>query len=273
MTTTTITIIEIASLMQNLATLNLAYLGIAVTILVLLGGAFYLFNFKPLKDSSERYEKILIELGKEVKENLTLSKIEIKEDLVNFKKEQEENTSNFIEQNSEKLLSDIQAKLSNFEKDFTQKFNSFAEEKDENLKTVILANVSDKERVLEKSLSSYIDKTKVELEKEITSLKGKLVLLQEDFKDLKRRTRELEVYKYSQKGQMGAIYGSIDLLEDAINENSWRIEGSLDDLFQEIGDISLEGELITRVEEQLTRLDDKPKYAPLVTKIRKKYQA
>ena len=272
MATTTISITEIANLIENLATLNLGYLGIAVTILIFLGGAFYLFNFKPLKDAFERQEKTLTDLEKEVKENLASSKKEIREELNIFKDEQVKTISNIFEQKSDKLLSDIQTKIANFEKEFIQKFDSFAEEKDVNLKTVILAEVSNKVRELEKSLSMAIDTSKTEIKKETTSLKSSLVSVQDDLKEVKRKARELEVFKYSLKGQMGAIYGSIDLLKDAIDENSWRIDGSLEDLYKEIADCKLEGEVITRIEEQLVRLNDKPKYNPLVSKIRKKYQ-
>ena len=272
MATTTISITEIIGLIENLATLNLGYLGIAVTILVFLGGAFYLFNFKPLKDALERQEKTLSDLEKEVKENLSSSKKEIKEDLEVFKKEQSEDLSKFSKQRDDKLLADIQTKIANFEKEFTQKFDSFAEEKDANLKTIILAEVSNKVRELEKTLSAAISSSKSETEKEIASVKKLLTSLQDNLKEVKRKTRELEVFKYSQKGQMGAIYGSIDLLKEAIDEDSWRIDGSLEDLSKEIGDYKLEAEIITRIEEQLVRLDNKPKYAPLVAKIRKKYQ-
>ena len=272
MATTTTSIIEIIGLIENLATLNLGYLGIAVTILLFLGGAFYLFNFKPLKDALGRQEKILTDLGKEVNENLSSSKKEIRDDLELFKKAQVEESYNFSKQRDDKLLADIQTKIVSFENEFTQKFNSFVEEKDANLKTIILAEVSNKVRDIEKTLSSTISISKSETEKEIASVKKTLASFQDNLKEIKRITRELEVFKYSQRGQMGAIYGSIDLLKDAIDENSWRIDGALEDLFKEIADYKLEGEIIIRIEEQLVRLNDKPKYTPLVLKIRKKYQ-
>ncbi|NQU77717.1 hypothetical protein HQ544_03395 [Candidatus Falkowbacteria bacterium] len=272
MPTTTVTIIEIADLMEKLATINIGYLGISVTILVLLGGAFYLFNVKPLKDSLGRQEKTLTDLGKEVNENLSSSKKEIKNDLEVFKDIQDENISDLAKQRDGKLLSDIQTKIVSFEKEFTQKFDSFAEEKDANLKTVILAEVGNKVRELEKTLSSTINNLKSETGKEIASVKELLSTLQNNLKEVNRRTRELEVFKYSQQGKMGAIYGSIELLKGAIDEGGWRIEGYLEDLNRELKDINLEGELITRIEEQLVRLVDKPKYSPLVVKIRKHYQ-
>ncbi len=270
--TTTIPIIEIIGLIENIATLNLGYLTIAVTILIFLGGAFYLFNFKPLKDTLERQGDIVTDLEKEVKENLSSSKKEIREELNIFKDEQIKNIINIFEQKSDKLFSNIRTEIVNFEKEFTQKFDSFAEEKDTNLKTVILAEISNKVRELEKSLNLTIDTSKTEIKKDVIFLKSSIVSVQDDLKEIKRKARELEVFKYSLKGQMGAIYGSIDLLKDAIDENSWRIDSSLEDLYKEIIDYKLEGEVITRIEEQLIRLNDKPKYTPLVSKIRKKYQ-
>ena len=267
MSTTTIATAEIIDMVSNLATINLGYLGIAVTVLVFLGGAFYLFNFKPLKDSIERQEKTLTVLEKDVKENLSSSKEEIKGDLVVFKKTQDDVVLNSIQQRNEKLLSDIQTKIVTFENEFTQKFNAFAEGKDQNLQTIILAEVSNNTRELEKSLNTAIIKVKSGSEEAAATVSKTVSSVQEDLKEVKRTMRKLEVFMYSQKGQMGAIYGSIDLLKDAIDENNWRINGALEDLNKE-----LEGEIITRIEKQLVRLDDKPEYSPLAAKIRKRYQ-
>ncbi len=55
------TIKEITHFIETITTLNLGYLGLSVTILVFLGGAFYLFNFKPLKETIEKNEKRLME--------------------------------------------------------------------------------------------------------------------------------------------------------------------------------------------------------------------
>lgn len=272
MATNTIVIPEIINLISNLATLNLGYLGIAVTILVFLGGAFYLFNFKPLKDNLEKQEKTIDGLKKEVEENLSSSKKEIKEELEEYKKNQDGVVLNLVTQRDDKLLADVQTKIAIFEKEFTQKFDSFVDEKDKNSKTVILAEVSDKIRELEKSLTTIVSSVKTENDKKNTNTEKSFSSLQNDFKELKRCNRKLEVFMYSQKGQMGAIYGSIDLLKDAIDENSWRIDSTLEDLNNEIKGIKLRGDIITRIEEQIVRLNDKPKYLPLVTKLRKHYQ-
>lgn len=277
MTTTTpisienVTSIDIIDLVNNLVTINLGYLGIAVTILVVLGGAFYLFNFKPLKDGLKEQEGTLNALEKEVKENLSSSKDEIKEDLEIFKKEQEGSLSRLASERDGKILSDIKTQIVIFEKTFSEKFDSFAAEKDENLKKIILAEVNDKIRDLEKNITSIIKTSQSETETIIKSLQQSINNLQKNQKESSRKIRFLEVYKYSQEGKMGAIYGTIDLLGEAIDDNSWEIEGSLDDLYKEIKDHTLESDVITRIEEQLVKLDNEKKYDPLVKKIRDNY--
>lgn len=263
---------EVIDLINNLATLNLGYLGIAVTILVFFGGAFYLFNFKPIKDNLEKQERIINELKKEIEKNIISFKEKMEKDFDNFKNVQNDEISNLVTQRDEKLLSDIQTKIVTFEKDFTENFNSFADKKDVDLKVIILAETSGKIQILEKNIISLASKVKAENEKESSNVMRIISSLQSDLKELKRTNRILEVFMYSQKGQMGAIYGCIDLLRDAIDENTWRIGSSLEDLSKEIDGIKLEGEVITRIEEQLVRLSKMPKYSPLVAKIRKHYQ-
>lgn len=94
-----------------------------------------------------------------------------------------------------------------------------------------------------------------------------------DFKDLKRTVKELRIFVYAQKGQQGEILETIELLKEDIDENNWRIDGVLEDLEKTIQKIDLKPNLITDIEEQLCRLDDKPKYKFLVSKIRKHYQS
>lgn len=59
-----------AALMQSLATTNLGYLGLCVTILLFAGGFFYLFNFKPLQDTIKKQEDELKAITKEINEKL-----------------------------------------------------------------------------------------------------------------------------------------------------------------------------------------------------------
>lgn len=64
--TTTISVIELVNLTQGIATLNLGYLGLCVTIILFVGGFFYVFNFKPLQESIKKQESQLEGLKKEI---------------------------------------------------------------------------------------------------------------------------------------------------------------------------------------------------------------
>lgn len=62
----TTSISQIISLTQGIVSMNLAYLGICVTIILFAGGLFYLLNLKPLQESIEKQENKLISMGKEI---------------------------------------------------------------------------------------------------------------------------------------------------------------------------------------------------------------
>jgi len=240
MSTSSIVIAEIVDLVERVATLNLGYLSVSVVILALLGGAFYLFNIRPLKETLDRQEKVLTDLKEEVEENLSSSKNELKGDLKNFEEKHTKNISFLIGQKNEKLISDIQTRIVTFEKEFSEKIDVVAGKKDSNLKKVLLSDVGDQLRTLEKSLSTEINNTKIALEKKISSVETIHASLDEYIKDLKRRVKELGVYKYSKEGQMGAIYGLIELLGEDISEDSWQIEDTLENLEKEIKGVKLD---------------------------------
>jgi hypothetical protein len=65
-TTTTISVAEMMTLVQGMATLNLGYLVLCVTIILFAGGFFYLFNFRPLQESIEKQDGQLESLKKDV---------------------------------------------------------------------------------------------------------------------------------------------------------------------------------------------------------------
>ena len=111
--------------------------------------------------------------------------------------------------------------------------------------------------------------TKAELAKKANSSD---VVSKSAFKDLKRTVKELEVFMHGQKGQMGELIGLVELLKEDIADDSWRIESTLEGLEKVISGTTLKGDMITDIEEQLCRLDDKPKYNVLVKKVRKHYQ-
>lgn len=68
--TTSISVSELINLTQGIATLNLGYLTICVTIILFAGGLFYVFNFRPLQKSIEKTEAQLGAMTKEIDSKL-----------------------------------------------------------------------------------------------------------------------------------------------------------------------------------------------------------
>jgi hypothetical protein len=138
---------------------------------------------------------------------------------------------------------------------------------------------------LEQKIENFINNTKIpsllDYSKDIALLKSDLVKKADksnvpditNFKDLQRTVKEIKIFVYAQKGQKGEILETIELLKEDIDNNSWQIDGDLENLEKTIQKINLETDLITDIEEQLCRLDDKPKYKFLINKIRKHYQS
>ena len=271
-TTNLIGITDILDLTEMLAMLNLGYLGISVTIMALVGAAFYFFSIKPLKDTIDQQKQTLENLKKEVKSTSIESQKKFERDLQSFEEKQTEETTSLVKQKNDLLASSIKAQIAIFEKEVSEKIDSVTEKKDDELKVIILSEIDNRLRVLEKSLNTEINKTKDVLNKQILSQKETLESLNKITKKLKRRIKELEVYRYSKEGQMGAIYGLIELLKESIDEKiDWRITKNLEALEKEIKGIILVGDVITRIEEQLCRIEEK-KYNLLIEGVRSQYR-
>src|SRR3989344_5485663 len=224
--TSSMTASDIINAANNIATLNLGYLGISVTIIALLGGAFYLFNIKPFKETLERQEKSLVDLKKEIEENLSSSKGEIKDELKDFEKTHTNNISSLVQQKNEKLISDIHAKMAIFEKDFTEKFDSFATEKDANLKTVLSSEIISQLHTLEKSIRSEMDKTTKEINVQLSSAQNNISSMKSEIVNIKEDTVDLKIEDHLRKNQVGAMKGMIDKLNIRI-EKKWNVESEM----------------------------------------------
>ena len=62
---------DVVMMMQGVATLNLAYLGVCVTIILFAGGFTYIFNVKPLQDALKKQEEKLEILTKDVENKIS----------------------------------------------------------------------------------------------------------------------------------------------------------------------------------------------------------
>lgn len=66
-----------ATLVKDIATLNLTYLGICVTIILFAGGLFYVFNFRPFQKSLEKHEERFASLDKEINQRIDSMRTEL----------------------------------------------------------------------------------------------------------------------------------------------------------------------------------------------------
>lgn len=105
------------------------------------------------------------------------------------------------------------------------------------------------------------------LEKNVESLNGSVKGFQETFREHWAGIKELEAFRYSQKGLMGAIYRQIDLLEYDLEHRGWNLESRLRDLHEEMqGASSLQAKYATKLKELLKKIKEQ-KYADIVKKI------
>jgi CRISPR/Cas system-associated endoribonuclease Cas2 len=195
--TSSISVIDLVNQSKDIAQVNLGYLSISVTIIALLGGAFYLFNIKPLKDTLDKQEKGL------------------KSEIENFKAAYTKEISSLIDQKNQTLISDIQTKIAVFDKDFTQKFNTFATEKDNGLKTVLLAEFGNQLRTFDKTLSEKISSTQTD----VSSIKRDITSISDDLIDLL-------IEYHLNKNQIGAFRGHLDKLKIA-TQKGWGVDTAL----------------------------------------------
>lgn len=289
LSTSTISIIDLIGFSQQIAQLNLGYLGISVAILGVLGGVFVYFNIKPLKDSLDKQEKSLEELRKEARNLLNLSGEQLQNGLESFKFSQDESVSAILKQQEEKLDLETTNKIQKTEKLLVEKIGSVSEEKDVKLKEIVFSEVTNRSSLLEKSLTSQITTTKEAINKELAEAKQKLISLEARLKESDEMIKELQVYKFSKEGQMGAIIYSIELFRDAVADflktmeslsepnkdlleetMSWKVKTRLEGLIREIGDLNLEEKYKKQINEQLEKIQKVSSLGNLIIQLNSK---
>lgn len=252
--TTSIVVSQLVDLSQNLATINLGYLSVAVTILVILGGGTYLFSVKPFKDKIDKQEEELKNLKQKVEDDLKNAKENMSDELKTFKIDYSEEIKTLSKQRDEKIKSDFESKLATLDKDLFEKINITAKEKDDSLKEVILSEISNRLLGLEKILRTEIDGYKVGNDKEVALLKNKI---DSGFRELNSTVKELEAYKYDQEGKQGGIIMLIDSLGDDIKHREYAVQYKLKDIKDKLPNYVLSSELHIKLKNLLNSIKGK----------------
>jgi hypothetical protein len=263
------------SLIGQLISGNLGYLTISIAILGLLAGIFVYFNINPLRKDLDKQGIKIEELRAEAQNLLKQSEDQSKTALEDFKANQSQLLTVDFAQQKEKLDLETVNRIQETERKILERIGEISEDKDVKLKEIILSEVDNRSAVLEKELILEMTTMKEGIAKESSQTKSALSSLKMIIKKLNEEIMELQVYKYSKEGKMGAIIVSIDLLKESIDDFldykdniwdkspeslerlSWKPKKRLEELIKEIGDLGLEKKYSTQINEQILRLTDK----------------
>ncbi len=267
----TISATDLINLSSDLAQINAEYLAVAVTVLVVFGGAFYLFNFKPLKDTLEKQESNLEAFKKELQALIPASEERSKNQLIGFEKQQSKSLSDTLRQESEKLLLETENRIATSEKVLSERMEVVAENKDLKLKSALTSETENRINATEKALISEMNRLRQDLSTQIVSINELLSRSKSDIKTLSREIKELNVFRYGSEGKMGELINTIELLTDEIDDKAsdWRITNRLEKLHEIVSRIKVESEYVVKIEEQLLRVEKSAKFRPLIENIRK----
>lgn len=260
--TNSISFIDLINFTHDIASLNAVYLGISVSaILVLAGlllGVFYFFNLKPLQEKITKQEDKIDTQKKEADKIIKSSEDKVEASLRIFKERYKKDIDKLITENNGKNILETKNQIGIAEKSLLEKIESVSENKNIKLKEVILSEATNKISVTEKLL-----------QKEISSLKMSVSLTEGNIKGIERKIKKLELEEFARKNQMGAIYRAVDLLKEDIDEKSqFQIPQSLGTLRNQIKGNLLSVDDVTKIEEQLVRLDSEPKYKTSIKDVR-----
>jgi len=236
---------ELIGMTTHLASLNLGYLGICVTILLIFGWLHYIFNIKPLKDKLDSQSKELINLKSEVDQNLSSSKEEVKTDLKKFEVEYTKSVFATVVQKNEKLTSDFETKIAQLETEIIEKFEDTTTQKANDLKELLLSRM--KEQI-------------VSLEQEVNVKFEKIHNKDSDIKDdvfkIKKEIVDLQYEYYLNKSQVGAVKMLIEKLDMYIKDG-WGVEDILVNIKEYIEERRMPSNYLEDLYEVLKKVPEK----------------
>ncbi len=288
--TSTISALDLLNISKDVAQLNLGYLGISVGIIGVLGGIFVYFNLNPLKEKLNKQEEKIENLRTEARDLLNQSKDQVEKTLNEFTINQSKKVISVIKRQKNEMDLETKNKIQVAQAFLLDRIENISESKDLKLKEIVLAETSNQLATLEKNLNSNISLTKEEILKQIKLTGDGFRMI---IKELNKKIKELQVYKFSKEGQMGAIIISIELLEDSIDEYvklkerlkgklkvpfdaetfGWEVVNKLNGLIKEIGDNLLEEAYISRINSQINKIEDESAFSVLINQLKEKLKS
>lgn len=224
--TNVISAIDLINLSKDLAQINLGYLSIAITILVILSGVFVYFNISPIKDALNKQEEKIDALKKEASGLLKSSEDMVDVYFENFRENQKKEIAESLVKNNEKIYLEIKNQIAVVEKAFFEKIEIVSEDKDKKLKAIILSETDNKINTIEKSIIMEITKLRTDFSEKVSSVNTKISSLEKGVFDIKRSLVDFEIENHLKKNQVGAMSKMIEKLEMDI-ERGWGSEDTL----------------------------------------------
>lgn len=265
-TTTLINSWDLINLSNDIAQLNLGYLGISVAILGVLGGVFIYFNIKPIQEKLGKQEDVINALKKEANDLLKEADVQIQTALEEFEQKQATLLSAEFEQQKETVYLEVTNKIQVAESDILEKVNSISDDKDTKLKEILLSEMTNKILSLEKSMTYLFEEYKKTNDEKFSSFeKSTNAKVSQIAGDL----LELKAYKYDMEGKMGGIIYTIAAVEKCLEDEPYLLKYRLDDLKKKIGNYHLTPELFIRLKASLSKIESKgDEHAAIIKEIK-----
>lgn len=235
-------------LISSLAQLNVAYLGIVLGALTIIIGGLYLFSISPIRESLKNQEKSFtnekLALNKKIDKLEKEVLVSIKSDFNNAIKNSSSNFQSIFTKELEKTKSDLQDIRVALLVDIDKKIDNFKK--------------SDLSFIQEAQLKNddLLRKSEKDSQKHLNSIKDLINALKNEINDSKYKIRELEAFKYSQEGRMGAVISQIDLLEQDLENKKWNLKFRLPDLKRELERTAISPDLATRLRVLLKQITE-----------------
>ncbi len=241
------------NLINQLSTNSIEYIGIAVTLILFLGGVFYLFTLRPFEKELER-QALDIKNAKDSLKSL------IENESKSLKNEIEKTVFNFDEKSDtllkkaeisfmEKATSQISVAASLLREDATkisaENASSLSKTKEDLIEEI---------RVVDAKIAK-LDTTITTQTKTVENVLSTQTKQESTNRDLDLRLRVVETYRFSKENLMGSITVPINTIDSLIGtKDAWRIPKWLETLKESVTGVLLKADQKSNIVKVLDKL-------------------
>ncbi|TSC86497.1 MAG: hypothetical protein G01um10148_483 [Parcubacteria group bacterium Gr01-1014_8] len=224
-------------LIHQLNTASLEHIGFAITVVLALGGIFYLMSLRPIEKELEKQSSSIVDARQALESQVTSSVTALRAEIGALSNEIREDTKLLIKKSEEDILAKSSATTA----------LALSKEKGEMIEEI---------RAVDEKISK-LTTASVSQQKDVASQGATQNRQQLTITDLEMRIRELETYMYSKEGRMGAILIPLRTIKETMGTpGEWRIPRCLETLKEEVFP-GMKAETMAEVREVLDQLPAK----------------